>query len=129
MSNHNGNNNQNNQATVDVKPEELKPVNNEKPEKVKITFKERIFGWPKRHPKLAKAGKVVLETVGITAIAGAAAVGGGYYGCTLAHKDMKTMNLDDELNKRALAITAAPKPDDVKPDTADDGSEDTTTFD
>ena len=63
MSHNNKNNNQNNQATVDVKPEELKPVNNEKPEKVKITFKERVFGWPKRHPKLAKAGKVVLETV------------------------------------------------------------------
>lgn len=129
MSNHNRNNNQNNQATVDVKPEELKPVNNEKPEKVKMGFKERVFGFPKRHPRIAKVGKVVLETVGITAIAGAAAVGGGYYGCTLAHKDMKTMNLSDELNKRALAITAAPKPDDVKPDTADDGSTDTTTFD
>ena len=128
MSHNNKNNNQNNQATVDVKPEELKPVNNEKPEKVKITFKERVFGWPKRHPKLAKAGKVVLETVGITAIAGAAAVGGGYYGCTLAHKDMKTMNLDDELNKRALAITAKPPVDDVKPDTGA-ADEDTTTFD
>jgi len=129
MSHNNKNNNQNNQATVDVKPEELKPVNNEKPEKVKITFKERVFGFPKRHPKIAKAGKVVLETVGITAIAGAAAVGGGYFGCTLAHKDMETLDIDDYLDKRALAITAKPPVDDVKPDTADDGSEDTTTFD
>ena len=131
MSHNNKNNNQNNQATVDVKPEELKPVNNEKPEKVKMTFKERVFGWPKRHPKLAKVGSVVLETVGITAIAGAAAVGGGYYGCTLAHKGMRNINLSDELNKRALAITAATKPDDVEPDTgaADADSTDTTTFD
>ena len=123
------NNRNNNQATVDVKPEELKPVNSEKPEKVKITFKERVFEFPKRHPKIAKAGKVVLETVGITAIAGAAAVGGGYFGCTLAHKDMETLDIDDYLDKKALAITAKPPVDDVKPDTADDGSEDTTTFD
>ena len=129
MSYNNKNSNRNNQATVDVKPEELKPVSNEKPEKVKMGFKERVFGWPKRHPKLAKAGKVVLETVGITAIAGAAAVGGGYYGCTLAHKDMYNIDLDEELDKRALAITAKPPVDDVKPEAADADSTDTTTFD
>lgn len=129
MSHNNKNNNQNNQATVDVKPEELKSVNNEKPEKVKMGFKERVFGFPKRHPKIAKVGSVVLETVGITAIAGAAAVGGGYYGCTLAHKNMKRFNMDDYLNKRELAITAKPPVDDVKPDAADDVSTDTTTFD
>jgi len=129
MSHNNKNNNQNAQATVDVKPEELKPVNQDKkPAKEKMTFKERVFGWPKRHPKLAKVGSVVLETVGITAIAGAAAVGGGYYGCTLAHKNMKSLNLTDELDKRALAITAATKPDDVEPDTGT-ADEDTTTFD
>ena len=131
MSHNNKNNNQNNQVTVDVKPEEIKPVNNEetKPKKKKMGFKERVFGFPKRHPRIAKAGKVVLETVGITAIAGAAAVGGGYFGCTLAHKDMETLDIDDYLDKKALAITAKPPVDDVKPDTADDGSEDTTTFD
>ena len=122
MSNHNRNNNQSVQATVDVKPEELKPVNNEKPEKVKMGFKERVFGWPKRHPVATERITAVFEGA-VFAVVG---IAGGYVGGLVASKDVK--DYYDRNDRHILDITAATKPDDVEPDTGA-GDEDTTAFD